>query len=213
MDIRNVQEELLTQYYHNYVQSSSYEENYYDVVHQQQHSYGLEKPIKSEIFIDNNDFAVEPVINYFCNDIKSDIVDNELNDVDVDDDNIDFDVKDIQLVKKAKRKPKNKTSSSKLTKKFKSSTVTEKKKKFIDKKPLAVEEEISDPEGDEQIRNFFKMNCDVCSMSFDTFFEARTHYKIVHKQAGYITCCSKKYFRRSRALAHISKHITVKNFM
>lgn len=165
--------------------------------------------------MDNVDYPVEPVLNYLCDGIKSDNIDDEQNDdnymqIDDDPDDIDYDDKVSIKQKKVKRKPRTKTSGN--VKKSKSSTTAEKKKSTSKKSLAAADDEISDPEGDEQIRNFFKMNCDVCSMAFDTFFDARTHYKIVHKQAGYITCCGKKYFRRSRAVAHISKHITVKNF-
>lgn len=71
----------------------------------------------------------------------------------------------------------------------------------------------NDPAGDDKIRMFFKMDCDFCGIIFQTFSDAKTHYKNVHKQAGYITCCGKQFFRRSRALSHITKHLDVKSYM
>lgn len=81
------------------------------------------------------------------------------------------------------------------------------------KRSSAVAPVINDPAGDEKIRMFFNMNCDMCGIHFQTFSDAKTHYKIVHNKAGYITCCDKQYFRRSRALCHISKHLDVKSYL
>lgn len=59
----------------------------------------------------------------------------------------------------------------------------------------------------QQIRNFFRMNCELCDLTFYTMKEATMHYRKQHKQAGYLVCCDKRFFRRCLALDHINHHI------
>lgn len=60
---------------------------------------------------------------------------------------------------------------------------------------------------DAQIREFFNMECEICSDRFETFVKAKNHYRIVHNTAGYLTCCGKKFLRRGRVLDHIHRHL------
>lgn len=60
----------------------------------------------------------------------------------------------------------------------------------------------------QQIRDFFRMNCELCDLTFNTMKEATMHYRKQHKQAGYLVCCEKKFFRRCLALDHINHHIS-----
>lgn len=60
---------------------------------------------------------------------------------------------------------------------------------------------------DAQIREFFSMECEICSDRFETFVKAKNHYRIVHNKAGYLTCCGKKFRRRGRVLEHIHRHL------
>lgn len=60
---------------------------------------------------------------------------------------------------------------------------------------------------DQQIREYFKMNCDVCGYHFQTFLDIKSHYKDKHQSVGYLTCCGKKFIRRGGCLAHISRHV------
>lgn len=59
----------------------------------------------------------------------------------------------------------------------------------------------------QQIRDFFSMNCEMCDIEFRTVNEASLHYKQKHNKAGYLTCCGKKFFRRCIALEHIQQHL------
>lgn len=60
---------------------------------------------------------------------------------------------------------------------------------------------------DQQIREYFKMNCDVCEDHFETFLDIKNHYKDKHQSVGYLTCCGKKFIRRGACLSHISRHV------
>lgn len=70
----------------------------------------------------------------------------------------------------------------------------------------------TDPEIDAQVRHYFKMNCDVCGVDMETFRLAKRHYRIEHKQDGYITCCGKKFFQRHRAIDHTLQHVNPENY-
>lgn len=95
--------------------------------------------------------------------------------------------------KKTKSKP-NKPKITKILSKCK--TVEEQARKRV---KLEIEEQ--------QIREYFKMNCDVCGDHFDTFLGIKNHYKDKHQSVGYLTCCGKKFIRRGACLAHISRHV------
>lgn len=56
---------------------------------------------------------------------------------------------------------------------------------------------------DEQIREFCKMECEICPIKFNYFSEVKVHYRDVHNSNGYISCCNKKLFKRVRVLEHI----------
>lgn len=60
---------------------------------------------------------------------------------------------------------------------------------------------------DQQIRDFFKMRCEICNLCFHTMREAQQHYRNSHNQVGYLVCCEKKFFRRWKALDHMRLHI------
>lgn len=59
----------------------------------------------------------------------------------------------------------------------------------------------------QQIRDYFWMNCDMCDQRFLTINEAVLHYKRSHNKPGYLMCCGKKFMRRCRALEHIQHHL------
>lgn len=59
----------------------------------------------------------------------------------------------------------------------------------------------------EQIRQYYNMNCALCSVVFGTIHDAVKHYRRCHQQTGYLSCCDKKVFRRCMALDHIQKHL------
>lgn len=74
-------------------------------------------------------------------------------------------------------------------------------------KPSSERNESKRAAEDQQIRDFFKMSCDICRLNFQTMREAMRHYRKNHQQAGYLVCCEKKFFRRCLALDHIRLHI------
>ncbi|KAJ6626763.1 Transcription factor grauzone, partial [Pseudolycoriella hygida] len=58
-----------------------------------------------------------------------------------------------------------------------------------------------------KIREFFSMNCQVCSEPFDNLSEAKKHYRTCHNTAGYVNCCGRKFHRISEAINHIFYHL------
>lgn len=62
------------------------------------------------------------------------------------------------------------------------------------------------------IREYFKMNCDVCNEYFENFLDIKTHFREKHKSTGYLTCCGKRFFRRGGLLDHISRHVNPNKF-
>lgn len=63
---------------------------------------------------------------------------------------------------------------------------------------------------DERIRETAKMFCDLCSEKFESFANAKSHFKKLHKGIkGYLVCCDKKYVKRYRLLTHLNSHYNV----
>lgn len=65
--------------------------------------------------------------------------------------------------------------------------------------------------GDQKYKDFmlesFDMSCDMCDAKFQSYFEARTHYKDVHDEdKGYIKCCGRKLRQFSFVMDHINAH-------
>lgn len=61
---------------------------------------------------------------------------------------------------------------------------------------------------DGQIRQFYKMFCDLCtSEQFHTFADANSHYRECHDMRGYLVCCNVKIRRRNLLIDHIDKHL------
>ncbi|TMW39965.1 hypothetical protein DOY81_014955, partial [Sarcophaga bullata] len=48
--------------------------------------------------------------------------------------------------------------------------------------------------------------CELCNTNFETFAALRHHFAGVHKQWGYVVCCNKKFFNRTRLVDHIHSH-------
>ncbi|TMW41176.1 hypothetical protein DOY81_013746 [Sarcophaga bullata] len=49
--------------------------------------------------------------------------------------------------------------------------------------------------------------CELCKTSFETFAALRQHFASIHKQKGYVICCNKKFFNRTRLVDHIHSHL------
>ncbi|KAI8128860.1 hypothetical protein FF38_14087 [Lucilia cuprina] len=61
--------------------------------------------------------------------------------------------------------------------------------------------------------HFKQMFCDLCdSFSFDSFTVMQKHFEIVHEQKGYLVCCNKKFFERSRLVEHLHIHLNPDHF-
>ncbi|XP_037049995.1 zinc finger protein-like isoform X2 [Bradysia coprophila] len=63
----------------------------------------------------------------------------------------------------------------------------------------------------EQIRDQFKMNCEICSdVKFMTLVDVHQHYRNVHQQNGYLMCCGKKFSTNATVAEHIRHHNDLK---
>lgn len=59
---------------------------------------------------------------------------------------------------------------------------------------------------DSFITESVNMNCDVCDKELKSFEDALKHYKEIHNQEGYLTCCSRKFKKRHVLIDHIEHH-------
>ncbi|XP_052888656.1 zinc finger protein 431-like [Anopheles moucheti] len=57
------------------------------------------------------------------------------------------------------------------------------------------------------IQDFFKLECEICSASLDSFRSVQDHYREEHNTNGYVRCCDKQYFIRSYLVDHIGAHL------
>lgn len=58
------------------------------------------------------------------------------------------------------------------------------------------------------ISDNFDMTCDLCETTFDSFFDARKHYKDVHDVSkGHIKCCATKLPSFWMVIDHINMHL------
>lgn len=65
-------------------------------------------------------------------------------------------------------------------------------------------------QSDAQIREFVKLNCDLCTDEphrFHTFKELQLHFTEKHQTRGYVVCCDRKIYRKDRILNHITNHV------
>lgn len=59
-----------------------------------------------------------------------------------------------------------------------------------------------------QIREFYTMKCDLCSVGdFDTLLDVKRHYRREHQTTGYLKCCDKQFYLRCELLDHMRFHI------
>ncbi|KFB44561.1 AGAP005481-PA-like protein [Anopheles sinensis] len=61
-------------------------------------------------------------------------------------------------------------------------------------------------EKDQRIKDFFTLECEVCSAPLEDFAQLQEHYQQVHGTRGYIRCCNKQFFHRYTLLDHIAVH-------
>lgn len=61
-------------------------------------------------------------------------------------------------------------------------------------------------EKDDRIKEFYTLECEICSILLDDFVQLQEHYQLVHDTRGYIRCCNKQLFHRYTLLDHIAVH-------
>lgn len=62
-------------------------------------------------------------------------------------------------------------------------------------------------------RHRFDMTCDLCTKSFETLDEVRSHYASAHNNAkGYIKCCNVKLTYRCEVVRHLYRHLDPNKF-
>ncbi|XP_052859862.1 transcription factor grauzone-like [Anopheles cruzii] len=61
-------------------------------------------------------------------------------------------------------------------------------------------------EKEQRIRNFFSLECELCSAPLNDFTDLQDHYRQVHNVTGYVRCCDRLFYRRYLLLDHIDAH-------
>ncbi|KAI8128869.1 Transcription factor grauzone [Lucilia cuprina] len=68
-------------------------------------------------------------------------------------------------------------------------------------------------ENDQFIAEHFKqMFCDLCQVPFEDFPAMQKHFTENHKQRGYVVCCKRKFFDRTRLVDHLHCHLNPDHF-
>uniref|UniRef100_A0A182TFW1 Transcription factor grauzone n=1 Tax=Anopheles melas TaxID=34690 RepID=A0A182TFW1_9DIPT len=71
---------------------------------------------------------------------------------------------------------------------------------------LEPEELAKQHEEDRRIQEFYKFECEHCSLPMDSFADLQVHYRREHSTKGYVRCCEKVFYRRFQLLDHIAAH-------
>uniref|UniRef100_A0A182MQT8 Transcription factor grauzone n=1 Tax=Anopheles culicifacies TaxID=139723 RepID=A0A182MQT8_9DIPT len=61
-------------------------------------------------------------------------------------------------------------------------------------------------ENDQLIKDFFTLECEICSAPLESFVMLLDHYRCAHDTRGYVRCCGKQFFRRYILVDHIAAH-------
>lgn len=59
---------------------------------------------------------------------------------------------------------------------------------------------------EKKIMESVEMKCDLCNQRLESFADAQSHYRDVHSQKGYLTCCSRKFTQKSSLIDHLAFH-------
>ena len=59
----------------------------------------------------------------------------------------------------------------------------------------------------ENVRVYFTMSCEMCSVTFETFEGAKKHYRSIHKKPGFLRCCGRKFLRSGAVREHLVHHM------
>ncbi|XP_075167037.1 zinc finger protein 711-like [Haematobia irritans] len=62
------------------------------------------------------------------------------------------------------------------------------------------------------LHEHFDIECDICQIKLDTFFQLRRHFRQEHDETGYAVCCNTKFFRISPLVDHIRVHLNPEFF-
>lgn len=110
----------------------------------------------------------------------------------------DDDEDEIEQALEISLSPKCQTSNSKRSKNL-----------IDDQLPNHLKRRSRKAQSDAQIREFIKLNCDLCDTGelFDTFKQLQEHFADMHETRGYVVCCEKKIYRKDRILNHITNHL------
>ena len=69
-----------------------------------------------------------------------------------------------------------------------------------------------DPIGDQLIKDYADMNCELCSFQLESFSQAKRHYSSEHNVIGYLICCKRKFINRINLLDHVKTHLNPNEF-
>jgi hypothetical protein len=91
-------------------------------------------------------------------------------------------------------------------------TITLKKSKVPAKKEKESDEKYTAEEA--ALKNYILTFCDKCQKPFTdlTWDGIKTHYKEKHKIIGYITCCNRKFYKKSKIMEHSARHMNPEAF-
>ena len=62
------------------------------------------------------------------------------------------------------------------------------------------------------MEHFKQIICDICEVELEDFADMQKHFTNVHKQVGYLVCCSRKFYHRNRLVDHIHTHLNPEHF-
>ncbi|ETN66449.1 hypothetical protein AND_001765 [Anopheles darlingi] len=64
----------------------------------------------------------------------------------------------------------------------------------------------ADRKADQEIKKFYKLECEICSIAQSDFTKLLAHYQSQHGTRGYMRCCNKQFFYRHAIVEHIENH-------
>ncbi|ETN66450.1 zinc finger protein 425 [Anopheles darlingi] len=68
------------------------------------------------------------------------------------------------------------------------------------------EEQSKQNEDDQRIKEFYNLDCELCSAKLENLATLQSHYRRKHEIKGYIRCCDKLFYRRFQLLDHMAAH-------
>jgi hypothetical protein len=63
------------------------------------------------------------------------------------------------------------------------------------------------------IKGFCDLKCELCSKPYTKWAQMNKHYMQDHMIEGFITCCTKKFTKRSSFLQHLDKHVSLSFYL